>query len=208
MNPDNRNAWQRLGSKWTTYWNNIQSPEFAWAVNNLTPVSLADAVLTGDTDKIIAGASFIRTNPSQGRNFYKGQKGSKVMNSAKKSVNKSNVTYHNNEAQEAQRELDRLNAAIKNNSLPNDLTYTRGSSVPQPTNLPYLFGNYEKAVNAANFVKKALPTVPGGALLVYGLSNADKWSNYQPDPLKWDNDTTYYPVDTTGNVIYRDIDEV
>lgn len=55
---DNRNWFQRnIVSPWNTWWNNLPSPEFSQAVRNLTPVGAVDAILNGDTERLLATAN-------------------------------------------------------------------------------------------------------------------------------------------------------
>ena len=55
---DNRNWFQRnITSPWNTWWNNLPSPEFSWAVRNLTPVGAIDAIINGDTERLLAAAN-------------------------------------------------------------------------------------------------------------------------------------------------------
>lgn len=54
---DDRNWFQRnVVSPWNTWWDNLPSPEFSWAVRNLTPVGVADAAINGDTERILESA--------------------------------------------------------------------------------------------------------------------------------------------------------
>lgn len=55
---DDRNWFQRnIVSPWNTWWNNLPSPEFSQAVRYLTPVGAVDAILNGDTERLLAAAS-------------------------------------------------------------------------------------------------------------------------------------------------------
>lgn len=75
---DDRNWFQRnIVSPWNTWWNNLSSPEFSQAVRNFTPVGVADAIINGDTERLLAA---INTGPTQ-RNIFDDAEGKNLVRS-------------------------------------------------------------------------------------------------------------------------------